>query len=94
MNIAYAVIRGNKPGERVGIVRQGEMGYYPAKGYDVPTHDIEDVEAFVLTLNEKIGIPEDVATSAFYGSMFGWNVPGANLANHFWANRPEMIVVK
>jgi hypothetical protein len=91
MNIAYVTIKGNKPGERIGVVRQGEEGYYLAKGYDVPTHTIEEVKAFVLTLNEGIGIPEDVAQSAYESSMFGWQVPAAERANHFWSNRPEMI---
>lgn len=82
--ICYTVILGNKPGERIGLVKQGESGYYPCKGYDYAPDSLETVRTNVDELNEKMGIPKDVAASMRDGSMFGWHVPAASRANEFW----------
>lgn len=70
--IAYVLVPGNKKGERIGLVRFGESGYYPTE------YDQDDFPAAAIAhLNVRLGVPADVAVSMFYGSMFGWHVPGA-----------------
>lgn len=83
MELAYVTVRANKPGERIGIVKLNEKGYYLAKGYDYAPHTIEEVQTFVSELNQKMGVPDDVAESASFGSMFGWDCPGAARAVAF-----------
>ncbi len=85
MELAYVTIKANKPGERIGIVKLNETGYYPANGYDYAPDTLDQVEAFVKELNGKMGVPEDVAESARMGSMFGWHTPAAARAVRFFA---------
>lgn len=76
--LAYVVILGNAKGKRIGIVKFGESGYYPT---DYDSSDlIEDCRIHVRYLNERLGVPEDVAESMLMGSMFGWNCPAAERA--------------
>jgi hypothetical protein len=82
--IAYVTIEVSKPGERIGIVKQGEMGYTIAKGYDDPKESLDQARAFVAALNLQLKIPADVAQSAKDGSMFGWHVPAAQKAVQFF----------
>lgn len=59
---------------KVILLKQGEVGYWPC--------DEIDVRAF----NERRGhTPQDVA-AAIFGSMFGWDAPGARPENY----TPEM----
>jgi len=83
-NICYVIIPGNQPGKRIGVVKQGEAGYYEARGYDDATESVEQAQALVNGLNATLGIPEEVAQSALYGSMFGWHVPAAAVANTYF----------
>ncbi len=84
LDFAYAVIRSNHPGQRIGLVKLGETGYYPAEGYDCANDTLDQVEDRVKVLNDRIGVPSEVATSASTGSMFGWDVPGAQVAIRFF----------
>ena len=82
--IAYVFIPGNEPGKRIGIVTFGESGYY-ATNYDQTTYSVEDCRRHVATLNERLGIPEEVAESMLYGSMYGWDVLAAAAARKHFA---------
>lgn len=84
MNFCYVFVLGNKPGERIGIVKQGEMGYFACQGYDYPPNDDEQVKDYVRTLNARLGVPADVEDSARAASMFGWGIPAADRANQFF----------
>lgn len=84
LDFAYTVILGNRPGERIGLVKLDETGYFPARGYDCATDTIEEAKERVKELNDRIGDPSDVADSASIGSLFGWNVPGAQAARNFF----------
>lgn len=72
--ICYTTVLGNKPGERIGLVKMNETGYYPCPGWDYVPDSIEAVQDRVWKLNQRMGIPEDVAESMSYGSLFGWHV--------------------
>jgi len=53
------------------VIDRGESGYRALRGdFDA------DVE------NEKLGVTKAQAEAMFAGSMFGWNVPGANPDNY------------
>jgi len=77
---------GNKPGERIGIVKFHETGYYPAT-IDRKEWSAAQVKAAIAEFNLEQGIPQDVAESALYGSMFGWHVPAAARAILFAAGQ-------
>lgn len=81
----YVFIPGNEQGKRIGIVKWYETGYY-VTNYDHHTNEANARE-HVKLLNEKLGIPADVAESALYGSMFGWNAPCAKFAIDFEQNK-------
>ena len=82
--LVYVAINGNRPGERIGLVKFGQSGYYPAKGYDYAPHTIEEVREVVNKLNARLEVPQDVAEAALVGSMFGWACPGAYKAVAFF----------
>lgn len=74
--IAYVFVRGNAKGERIGLVKFGESGYYVTDEAKYCDSDA-DVLVVVAALNERLEVPADVAESLFAGSMFGWGVPAA-----------------
>jgi len=88
MELICAVeLLGNRPGERIGLVKFGETGYYPAH-MDNADYTPAQVKQAILEFNVERGISEDVALSAKFASIFGWHVPAADLAKRFAANRP------
>lgn len=52
---------------KVIIIKRGESGYYPIE----TTRTAEE-------LNSVIGVTKEQVEAMSVGSMFGWNVPGAN----------------
>lgn len=77
--MCYVQIPGKKPGQRMGIVKFYESGYYPCDFDNVTATDAEVTET-VNELNDRLGVPREVAGSAADGSMFGWHVPAAQPA--------------
>ena len=77
--VAYVVVPGNKPGERIGLVKYRESGYY-ATSMDNPTLTIEQVQETASSLNRGISVPDEVAESMLFGSLFGWHTPSAQRA--------------
>lgn len=53
--------------DRINLIKYGESGYYPT-GY---TGD-------AMEYNKLIGVEEYVSEAMVCGSMFGWDVPGAD----------------
>lgn len=87
-DLAYTVVRGNKPGARIGIVKYNESGYY-ATDLDRPTMTEEEVKETVAYLNERLDIPADVVQAMEYASCFGWSAPIAEPAHRYF--RTETI---
>jgi hypothetical protein len=72
-------VPGKKPGQRIGVVKFYEAGYYSTNADHTEWND-EQVDEFVSYQNRVNGIPDEVADSAFSASMFGWHVPAATPA--------------
>lgn len=85
---AYAHILGNQPGNRIGIIKYRESGYYLTT-FDHPEFDKDQVDNAVSILNREFGIPSEVAESMRAASMFGWNIPAAREATN-WAHLQAM----
>lgn len=64
-----------KPGNYIGAVKNGESGYYPTT-YD--EQDPEKAKNLVTLMNERLGVSALEADCMKTGSMFGWDVPGAD----------------
>lgn len=80
-SLCYVLIPGNPLDRSIGIVKRGESGYYPATHLQVnalPDKSEKGVRAFVDDLNNDLGVTQEQAEKMFVGSMFGWDVPGAN----------------
>jgi hypothetical protein len=81
-DLCYVVVPGAKIGQRVGIVKRGERGYYTTTLDDgtLPTKATSglSVEGFVRHMNSRLGVSADEAQRMLSGSMFGWHVPAAN----------------
>lgn len=78
-HLCYVVIRGNKQGERIGIVKFGESGYY-VTDYDhhpAGSEGVTKCKEHVRLINKRLGISHDVEDAMLYGSMFGWHVIAA-----------------
>lgn len=57
------------------IINRGESGYYRT---GLSSDDKELNRTLVDEYNEKIGVTKAQAAAMLAGSMFGWDVPGAN----------------
>lgn len=66
-----------QPGSFVGAIMRGEMGYI-ATTYNCKTH--EESTRLVERVNADLGVTPLQATCMKNGSLFGWDVPGADPA--------------
>lgn len=73
--ICFVVIQSNAPGEYIGAVRRGERGYSKT---DYDERDINKAKELVANMNKKLGVTELQAKCMHTGSLFGWDVAGAN----------------
>lgn len=78
--LCYTFVGGNSPGERIGIIKRGESGYY-AVDFDSPTATESIVRDVVRQLNSKMGVTPAQELAMSIGSMCGWDVPGADPDN-------------
>ena len=60
------------------VILKGEKGYVPTANYPVNCDPKESVNA----LNAAIGVTKAQAAAMVAGSMFGWQVPGADPKNY------------
>jgi len=74
---AFVHVRGNKPGERIGVAERGELGYKQSQR-DMPNENEAQVEARIEMLNTDLGVTKAQRMAMEAGSMWGWHVPGAN----------------
>jgi len=77
--LCMVYLGGNTPGERIGTIKRGEMGYYRSTYDDGRMTDAE-AEALVDYINGKIGVTDAQAMAMTIGSMQGWGMPGADPA--------------
>ncbi|HMJ44225.1 MAG TPA: hypothetical protein VK522_18310 [Pseudolabrys sp.] len=73
----YVFIAGATPGERVGLIKRGETGYYKTD-FDSKTASAEIVHQAIGEMNDRLGVDKAEAIAMEIGSMFGWNAPGAD----------------
>ncbi len=79
----YACVPSNRPGSRIVLITFRESGYHSTTLDRGPLTE-EEAQDLVAHLNNKLGVPPDVAESALRASMFGWHVPAATTAiTHF-----------
>jgi hypothetical protein len=85
MNACYVVVPGQPKGERIGIVKLNESGYYLT---DYDTHDTEEqCKEHVRYINDQRGISKEIEQSMLEGSMFGWKCPAARPALDYFAEQ-------
>lgn len=60
------------------IIKRGENGYYPCS---LSTDSAEKNKELMTFNNKKLGVEETVRRAMEFGSMFGWDCPGANPGN-------------
>lgn len=63
----------------VVILKRGETGYYKT---DIPFQDKEAAKQLVAEYNEKLGVTKAQSEAMKAGSMFGFEVPGADPKNY------------
>lgn len=76
-DLCYTRLLAGAPGRRIGIIKKGESGYYGCD-YDNPSLTNEQVEELVNHLNERLGVTTAQRDAMEIGSMFGWDVKGAD----------------
>jgi hypothetical protein len=79
----YVHILGARPGERIGIVKYGERGYY-ATNLDNSADSAATVHEVVNEYNARLGIPPEVCESMQYASLFGWDTLIAAAAHAYF----------
>lgn len=57
------------------IIKRGESGYYSCS---LSTDSAEKNKELMSFNNQKLGVEETVRRAMEFGSMFGWDCPGAN----------------
>ena len=86
--ICYVHVRGQKPGQRIGIVQYLDKGYF-VTGVDIFSNNADEVDAHIDDINASLGISPEVRYAMEIGSMMNWRVPGARAAlEHF--GKPEI----
>lgn len=75
--LCYIKVRGSDPGKRIGIIKYGETGYY-LTDFDSQIMSDEIVESCVAEFNKRLGVTPAQRDAMEVGSMFGWDVPGAD----------------
>ena len=78
----YSILPGSND---VIIIKRNEKGYYKT---DIPTASKEDARALVDEYNGKLGVTKAQEEAMKTGSMFGWNVPGADPKNYDMDGKP------
>ena len=78
----YSILPGSND---VIIIKRNEKGYYKT---DIPTASKEDARALVDEYNRKLGVTKAQEEAMKAGSMFGWNVPGADPKNYDMDGKP------
>lgn len=76
--LCYVLLEHNAPGKRIAIISAGESGYYPTKLDDNPSLGVDQLRTVVSHLNRRLGVTPAQAEAMFVGSLFGWDVPGAD----------------
>ena len=61
------------------IVKKGESGYYPS---DLDSKDASFSRMIATENNQKLGVTKTQEECMAAGSLFGWDVPGADPANY------------
>lgn len=74
MKTCYTNIRSRN---MIGIIKEGESGYYPTDIAECNRLKPSEIDAFVDELNAKIDITKGERQRMEIGSMFGWETPGA-----------------
>jgi hypothetical protein len=74
-NLCFICIPERDPGDYIVAIRLGQSGCY-ATTYD--TKNLADAQRLVAQINERLGITPQQVEYMRVGSMFGWDVPGAN----------------
>lgn len=70
--------------EIIRVVR-GMQGYYPT---DIPTVSRDHAQMLADKMNKELGVTKAQAEAMFVGSLFGWNVPGADPDNYDEEGKP------
>lgn len=68
-------------------IKRGETGYYPS---DWDTGDKEKNVELAEQLNEQLGVTMWQRKAMEVGSMYGWDVPGADPAKYLEDHDPQM----
>ena len=58
------------------LIRRGESGYHPAEGYAARSEELADL------FNARLGVTPAERAAMEFGSMFGWDIPGADPNKH------------
>ena len=66
----------NLTNKTVIIIKRDESGYY--KTDMAPFATIEEAKAVANEYNDRLGVTRAQAAAMSAGSMFGWDVPGAD----------------
>jgi hypothetical protein len=72
--LCYTVVLGKPAGENIGVIKQGESGYYKMD-YNFG----DKAEEIVDMLNERLGVSKEVRLAMELGSLFGWNIPACDI---------------
>jgi hypothetical protein len=76
MRACYTVVLGMPAGSNIGVIKEGESGYYKT---DLNFGTGEDAAAKVRQLNDARDISAEVQLAMELGSMFGWDIPACEI---------------
>lgn len=68
-------------GNRIVLIRRGQQGYICTR-YDHPGLSPITVQSIVREVNQKLGVSPSQCKAMLVGSMYGWDNPDADAAQH------------
>lgn len=67
---------------RLILIKHGESGYHPTEGYGARSEELVDL------FNARMGITPAERAAMEFGSVFGWDIPGARA--EAWTDRVKV----
>ena len=79
--LCFAIDGCQADGKRIIAIKRGEVGFFETRFSTEDASDEELVQC-VNSLNEALGVTRQIKAAMVWGSLYGFDTPGADPANY------------